>query len=150
MKKCGLFILIIMMALVLVSCGKLEIADTNGEANYELCQLNEDDLLKKSPKYFVKNCTTTNNNEKATFEVALMSGVKSVFTYNAKKDDTRNFTVKSEVFEGNVKIFVCNKGKIIYDVPINSDVNVKIASVEGKVEFRVAGESAKLKLEIIK
>lgn len=149
MKKIILSFMLLFTLLMVTSCAVKHIEDTNGPTDQTLCELSNDELTIKNPKFFTQNAKLNSNKDKVKFTVNKMSGVKIIHSFTVKADETYHFNVKNNVFSGNAKIYVYNNGNIIYDILLNNEKEIDISNVSGKTEFRIAAESAKLEIEIV-
>lgn len=135
----------------LASCGfsnLTHIEDTNGEEDTSLCSLTEDDLLDKHPHALFNMSSTSSNNNKTTFKCNVFSGVSDIASYTIKEETS--FTVTSLIEEGNGDFFIYQDCKRIQTIGFPYDGTILVNSVAGKIHFRIAGESAKMNITIIK
>lgn len=148
MKKILLLVLIFNIFLS-SSCGvkPFQIADTNGEDDISLAILTDEELLSDNPKSYSYDCTYGGNSKGIDFTCQMFSGVKDLIKYNLKEEKEHTFVVSSSITSGNGELFVIQDGKIIKEIGWIEESEIKIYT-KGKISFRVAGESAKIKIHI--
>lgn len=137
--------------LSLASCGfdnLTHIDDTNGEDDISLCSLTEEDLLEKNPHALFNMSSTSSNNNKTTFKCNVFSGVSDIASYTIKEETS--FTVTSLIEQGNGDFFIYQDCKRIQTIGFPYDGTILVNNVAGKIHFRIAGESAKMNITIIK
>lgn len=151
MKKIKKPLIYLLSILSLASCGfdnLTNIEDTNGENDISLCSLTEEDLLEKNPHALFNMSSTSSNNTKTTFKCNIFSGVSDIASYTIK--EATSFTVTSLIEQGNGDFFIYQDGKRIHTIGFPYDGTILVNSVTGKIHFRIAGESAKMNITIIK
>ena len=151
MKKIKKPLIYLLSMLSLASCGfdnLTHIEDTDGENDISLCSLTEEDLLEKNPHALFNMSSTSSNNTKTTFKCNIFSGVSDIASYTIK--EKTSFTVTSLIEEGNGDFFIYQDCKRIQTIGFPYDGTILVNSVAGKIHFRIAGESAKMNITIIK
>ena len=151
MKKIKKPLIYLLSMLSLASCGfdnLTHIDDTNGEDDISLCSLTEEDLLEKHPHALFNMSSTSSNNTKTTFKCNIFSGVSDIASYTIKEETS--FTVTSLIEQGNGDFFIYQDCKRIQTIGFPYDGTILVNSVAGKIHFRIAGESAKMNITIIK
>ena len=151
MKKIKKPLIYLLSMLSLASCGfdnLTHIEDTNGEEDTSLCSLTEEDLLDNHPHSLFNMYSTSSNNNKTTFKCNIFSGVSDIASYTIKEETS--FTVTSLIEQGNGDFFIYQDCKRIQTIGFPYDGTILVNSVAGKIHFRIAGESAKMNITIIK
>ena len=151
MKKITKPLIYLLSILSLASCGfdnLTHIEDTNGEEDTSLCSLTEEDLLEKNPHALFNMSSTSSNNNKTTFKCNIFSGVSDIITYTIK--EATSFTITSSLESGNGDFLIYQDGIRIQNIGFPYDDTILVNSVTGKIHFRIAGESAKMNITIIK
>lgn len=151
MKKITKPLIYLLSLLSLASCGfdnLTHIEDTNGEEDTSLCSLTEEDLLEKNPHALFNMSSTSSNNNKTTFKCNIFSGVSDIITYTIK--EATSFTITSSLESGNGDFLIYQDGIRIQNIGFPYDDTILVNSVTGKIHFRIAGESAKMNIIIIK
>lgn len=147
MKKISRFILLIILLLTLTGCVE-HIEDTNGENNYSLETITDQDILNGYPTISVRQSMVRKNNE-YKYSVKKLTGVEEVFKGGFKNEDVA-ITINTSVEEGNAKIVLVYKNQIIKKFLLNSENQVfSMLNVDGEIKIIVAGESAKITLDFI-
>lgn len=140
MKKLAIFLVIATLCLGFSSCAIGHIEDTNGE-NTSLCQLNEEDILGINSITEVFSFTTTVNN-KTTYKVNKMSGVKTIKKLSRIEGEALVINSNIVLKDGNFRAVVVCNGEIACDIPIGENQTTRIENPNGSYEIRIAGESA--------
>ena len=151
MKKIKKPLIYLLSMLSLASCGfdnLTHIDDTNGEDDISLCSLTEEVLLEKNPHALFNMSSTNSNNNKTTFKCNIFSGVSDIASYTIKEETS--FTVTSLIEQGNGDFFIYQDCKRIQTIGFPYDGTILVNNVAGKIHFRIAGESAKMNITIIK
>ncbi|MBQ8351227.1 MAG: hypothetical protein IJY20_04180 [Clostridia bacterium] len=170
MKKTILSILIgLCAACFLCSCAllssklKVETEDLNGEEDYSLAVLTEDDICAEDHDSYCVVYGFSPSGEKSFSEedywhdaditkanaVTPLSGVALVqVTYG--KEDTVTFTVECTRTKGNMRIVLLDENlAIIHDFSITETSSYTVHHAKGKeFEIRVAGESAEFTVTV--
>lgn len=137
MKK----IIVLLSFFILFTLSGCHIEDTNGEDDFSLVELTDEDFFKASSSSKTMSIRTQINN-KGKMKVKKFSGVElldSIYVKNKK------LTIKlsSEVKSGNFKIVVIKDDEIIKVLNINeANQEFVIENANGLYLLKVAGESA--------
>lgn len=139
----------LLIAVTLTACGSVtHIEDTNGAEN-SLCVLTEKELTDKHPNS-LSNVSVLNEKDGVTeFSVRKFSGVKSIYSFQAKEGGSYTFEVTSELEEGNLRLFVWCGGEILQEIAVGGAQTVTVSGVNGRCELRAAGESANFSMSIV-
>ncbi|MGM9858898.1 MAG: hypothetical protein ACI311_06600 [Bacilli bacterium] len=151
MKNFNKTLIYLLSIFTLASCGfnnLSHIEDTNGEEDTSLCSLTEEDLLDKHTHSLFNMSSTTTKNNKTTFKCNIFSGVSDITSYTI--NEATSFTVTSLIESGNGDFFIYQDGKRIQTIGFPYNGTILVNSVIGKIHFRIAGESAKMNITIIK
>ena len=146
MKKLAILIISLILASVCL-CACVYIPDENGDEDYSLCKLTENDIISStdfqamySQKQGVQNGTTVYTAKK-------LSGVYTVDKVYSNNAGALTIYSTVTLTEGNVRICLVQDGKIVCDIPVGENMETKIENPSGNYQLRVAGESASLELE---
>ena len=143
MKKI-LFILITLSLVFLTGCGHIE--DTNGQDDFSLETISEDDIISNSSSASTVSFTKTVGN-KTEVSIKKFSGVKSIYKkYSADGEYTFDFDVKCN--SGNLAVFLVYDDEIVKIIPVNETSSFSY-SFEGTFEVKIAGESANLEITFV-
>ena len=145
MKKVKIFALVIVcltLALTLVACfGHIE--DTNGDEDFSLVTITDDDLINGRGNFLSNNSTEFNIGGVTTLKYGKMSGVttlETVFVVNSK-----TITTEMTTTSGNCRLVLVHNNEIVYDFNINGSDSYTMQD-SGSYYLRLAGESAKVSL----
>lgn len=126
-----------------ISDGPEHIEDTNGEENYELAVITEDNIVNQDVGALGVKMSSGMFNDGITFSSKKFSGVYRIFLTNFLFDsdfimDVVNFQVNS----GNFKMCIVNEGKIIAEIEPDLFATCELKDLNGSFELIIAGESA--------
>ena len=143
MKK---IIVLVFSFFILLTLSGCHIKDTNGEDDFSLVELTDEDFFKANSSSTTMS-TRTQINNKVKIKVKKFSGVElldSIYVKNKK------LTIKlsSEVKSGNFKIVVIKDDEIIKVLNINeANQEFVIENANGEYLLKVAGESANFSID---
>ncbi len=146
LKIIALLLALSLSALSLMSCTFKHIEDTNG-TDASLTTITEDELFGKKTSYVELGALYAKNGNIYTYNVAKLSGVRSVAKFSADGAElviTTNITLSA----GNCRIVLMNNGEYIGNIAFGEDMLITVANPSGSYEVRIAGESAKLDFEL--
>ena len=148
MKRYWIFGLILAMCLGLVACGQIE--DTNGEDDYSLATITQEELIKGTNSSSKVGSMHTQINDKHTFQDSKFSGDEAIESVRATESTKSiTFLVESTRESGNLYVYVRCDGQIVGDFEIGSRDDLVIENpTPGKYELCVAGESASYELNV--
>ncbi len=148
MKRYWIIGLILAMCLGLVACGQIE--DTNGEQDYSLATITEEQLVKGTNSSSKVGFLHTQINNSHTFKVNKFSGVEAIESVRATESTKSiTFLVESTRNSGNLYVYVRCDGQIVGDFEIGTKDDLVIENpAPGKYELCVAGESASYELSV--
>ena len=117
MKRYWIIGLILAMCLGLVACGQIE--DTNGEDDYSLATITEEQLVKGTNSSSKVGFLHTQINNSHTFKVNKFSGVEAIESVRATESTKSiTFLVESTRKSGNLYVYVRCDGQIVGDFEI--------------------------------
>lgn len=148
MKRYWIFGLILAICLGLVACGQIE--DTNGEQDYSLATITEEQLVKGTNSSSKVGFLHTQINDSHTFKVNKFSGVEAIESVRATESTKSiTFLVESTRKSGNLFVYVRCDGQIVGEFEIGARDDLVIENpAPGKYELCVAGESASYELSV--
>lgn len=139
MNKNFIIIILLVFNLFLVSCNLGQIEDRNGDDNFTIETISDEDIIKKDNyvSFGSVSSSTTNNSKLSTKK---FSGIKELNRFYSF--GILNF--KSEVFSGNFRVVLIANNKIVIDLDINGSSSV---NVEKGYILKIVGETANFKIE---
>ena len=151
MKKLLSVLLVACMCLALTGCGT-EYEDTNGEENYTLQTITDEDIIKLSTgasglSYEEQNLGGLHSSE---YSSKNFNGVEQIYLTNfIGKSDVEVYIGHMNVESGNFKLVVINNDEIIQEIPLDSfNESFYFLDLEGNFSVHVAGECAKFDFHI--
>ena len=145
-KKCIVLIILLLILCFNTSCMFKHIPDTNGEDDYSLVTITDNDFIKGMGS--LSSVSVTNNKKDMTsVKVRTFSGVSNLKTLKPKGKTiqiTTNFIVNS----GNARLVLMKGKEIIYDFKLNMEDTYIISLSEDTYDIRLGGESANIELKI--
>ena len=134
--------------LALVGCGMKHIEDTNGEDNFELQTITDDNICNMDIGAI--NVTESEDiiGETVTYKSNKFSGVHEVFYENIIQDRLEITVNHARVDAGNFKMVLCLDDVIVHTFALNEPTQTFIfEDVSGTVSLRIAGESANFRFD---
>lgn len=145
----SLSVLLICVSVMMCSCFLFKhIEDTNGEDDYSLCSITEEQICSGATNVIVFGSVTRNTNTQTEYSVKKMSGVKVIYKVNADVNTTYVYEITTTLASGNLRVCFINNGRIIRDVQINQTEYIELNNLSGKTELCVAAESAAFSITI--
>ena len=143
MKKIGIFIVLILLSLFLISFNKYEY--TNGDDDYSFEHITDEAII-SGGKCMEVGATEVTLNGITTRTAKSANGVRVLETLDGNK--TYKINLKVNAIRGNVKVVLVCEEKIVYEFKINED-NSYIYHLGGSsiTSLKIACES--LEYEII-
>ena len=142
--KLSKFIGIIMICtLIVVACCSCtsHIKDTNGDDNFSLATLTEEQVIKNNSS--VSNVSVSNQwGNKYELKINKFSGVKELKRITVS--GTQTITATVNVSAGNFRMVLVKDGKIAYDFEVNETSSTTVSA--GTYIIKIAGESAAFNL----
>lgn len=137
-----------LLLLCVCLCSCVHIADTNGEEDYSLGKLTEEDIVDNADNFQAMSSNKQGMQGGATrYTTKKLSGVYTIG--NVYSNNASCLIIKSTVTleSGNVRICLVQDGKIIADIPLGENMETRIENPSGKYKLKIAGESASLTME---
>jgi hypothetical protein len=145
-KKFILIILFFFTILILTGCNQIE--DSNGNDDYTIQTISNEDIIKKS-SYSALGFVETNINGKYTKKANKFSGVYKVLSVEANNEKL-SISMESSVTAGNFRIVLIKGDEIIDDFELNTTDTITIDNANGTYIVKIVGESAKFTLKYSK
>ncbi len=146
-----IIVVVIIGAVVLFNSDLEHIEDTNGEENFELQTITDEDIAKIEMGSL--NVTTSTNSITNMTEISSskFTGVYEVLYTNliGKSDFLLNI-YDFQINGGNFKMVVVHNGKIIHTLTPENSEEYLLEDVNGTVSLVIAGESADFSFEMAK
>ena len=138
MKKQFLCVVAVLLTLALLFTGCKTYKDTNGENNYELQTLTEQDILQGGSVVKTGSSSATVNNTHSV-KVKTMNGVDTLETFSGEKVV---LLLSVTINKGNARLVVCTDDEILQEFELNKDNQLFTFEVEtgSKAYLRIAGE----------
>lgn len=144
MKK--LFLIFLLGLLLISSCTLRHIPDTNGDTDYSLNTLTDEDFV-KGYSALTQQAVTKKTSTTIKVNVKKMSGISNLKTLEPK-GKTINIKTNLTLNSGNIRLVLMKGKEIIYDFKVNGEDIYKISLSEDKYNIRLGAESANFNLEI--
>lgn len=146
MKRFVCWILLACVICSLAGCGANMYADTNGEADFTLQSITDEDILGVRRCVRVLSSTQRFGN-KTVCKTQTMSGVTDLYEGYLRGEDFQ-ITVSSEFTKGNARLMLVLGDAILHDFALNGEEQTfAIPAAKGRVYLRVAGESTGYRVE---
>ncbi len=142
-KQLIILLLIMPMLLVLSSCSHID--DLNGEDDYTLATLTDEDIINKNNSVSSFSIGSASKNEYA-YVIKKISGVKEIKSLKVNNNQLVIYT-DLKVSKGNCKLVLIKDKKIIKEFKINENDNF-VTSENGTYIIKLAAESAQIELKI--
>jgi hypothetical protein len=141
MKKLFCTLLTVCILLSFAGCKLPSYEDTNGEADFSLQTITEEDILRAAGSTKIM-ASKVSINDNTVCKAQTMSGVETLFSERLK-NETLDLTVSCAITKGNARLVLILDDKIIHDFAINEEnQHITLDNVTGKVCLRLAGEAA--------
>ena len=151
MKKFLTLIFICCMCFTFVGCGT-EYADTNGEDNFELETITEENIINLETGASGLSYTETQLGDIYSTEYSSknFNGVERIYLTNfIGKSDIRVYIGHMNVKSGNFKLVVINNDEIIHEFPLDTfNEEIWFEDLTGDFAIHVVGESAEFDFHI--
>ncbi len=146
MKKLLCLLLCILLLTGITACGQ-KYEDTNGEDDYSLQTITDDDIINLSTGSSGMTYTEEGKNlpvSSAQYHSKNFNGVESIYhNYYIGQSDVNIYIGHLTVEKGNLRICIVVDGEIIFDIPLDSfNDTYTFENLEGDMLINVAGESA--------
>ena len=143
-KIIAVAVMCVALTVSLAACIALHIEDTNGEDDFSLAVITEDEIVTASRNYAATGSTYETVGDVHVITVEKFSGVWQVGRYDLT-EGSATFNVEMSVKRGNCRLVLVNDGKIVHDFDINGADSYTITTV-GEYYIMLAGESAEISL----
>lgn len=141
MKKLICTLLAVFILLSFTGCVMSSFEDTNGEADYSLQTITEENILQGMNTSEIMSSSVTVNN-KTVCKAQTMSGVVNLFE-KRMVNETLDIVVSCQITKGNAQLVLVIDGEIIHNFALNEEnQHFTLENVTGKVCLKLAGESA--------
>ena len=115
--------------------------DTNGDADFSLQTLTDQDIIQGTSFTKVMSSTLKNHN-KTVCKARTMSGVEKLWEERLE-NETLDIIVSCEITKGNAQLVLVIDDKIVHTFAVNEVYQrFTLANVTGKVYLKLAGENA--------
>lgn len=145
MRKVYKLIITLFICIFLTGCFGSHIEDLNGETDYSLSTLTQNDLIGGTKTSIIAGNLTTSTNNKFKQKVKKMSGVSQLF----ELDSNDTYTIEFNVTSGNGLVGIICDDEIIEVVEANSKITITVPSKKD-YEVKIAGESCEFEILITK
>ena len=145
MKKVHKLIMILFICMFLTGCFGSHIEDFNGETDYSLSTLTQNDLIGGTKTSIIAGNLTTSTNKKFKQKVKKMSGVSLLF----ELDSNDTYVIEFNVTSGNGLVGIICDDEIIEVVEANSKTTITVPSNKDYT-VKIAGESCEFEILITK
>lgn len=144
MKKFLALILGLVLLVSLAGCDFASYEDTNGDSDYTLQHITEEDIISGTGFITVGTLTTTVNNT-TTCKAQKLSGVTEIYSATLKEKDL-TITLSNKIIKGNAQLSLVVNDEIVHTFALNSEETFSIENVSGSVDLKVAGEEAQYEI----
>ena len=133
-------VLVVLLLLSFPGCMMISYEDTNGEDDFSLQTLTDQDIIGSSSCSKYMSSTTTMGN-RTVCKVQTMSGVESLFQRRVE-NQRLDILVSCAVTKGNARLVLVVDDTIVHEFALNKDnQHLTLENVTGKVSLKLAGES---------
>ena len=120
-----------------------EYKDTNGEDNYSLCKITDEDIIEGMDSSTLNIVTFDEVKNEYWYLGKLFNGSTTLGTANSLTSSNTIEIQKFSVTKGNARLLILADDKIVHDfIPNESGQNFSLNNLEGEILLVVAGESA--------
>lgn len=120
-----------------------EYKDTNGEDNYSLCKITDEDIIEGMDSSTLNIVTFDEVKNEYWYLGKLFNGSTTLGTANSLTSSNTIEIQKFSVTNGNARLLILADDKIVHDfIPNESGQNFSLNNLEGEILLVVAGESA--------
>lgn len=144
MKKM-ICILIFIFCLSLSSCGLSHIEDSNGEEDFSLSTLKNEEILTYNSVVSYGTVESTTNST-FSYSCKKLSGNCLVKTITPKGRELL-VTISNNVFSGNAYIALVRNGNVFKEIPLNQIINLEIRGFD-HYQLRILAESCHISVRV--
>ncbi|MBE6751623.1 MAG: hypothetical protein E7556_03745 [Ruminococcaceae bacterium] len=146
-RKTGIIIFAIFVVALIMFFPNLgnskEYKDTNGEDNYSLCKITDEDIIEGMDSSTLNIVTFDEVKNEYWYLGKLFNGSTTLGTANPLTSSDTIEIQKFSVTKGNARLLILADDKIVHDfIPNESGQNFSLNNLEGEISLVVAGESA--------
>lgn len=141
MKK----ILLVVLLFVLSGCSFGQIEDTNGDEDFSIQTISEDEIIKGTNSVSVGRITTSKNNN-YSMKVEKFSGVETICTWE-KYSSLFNLTTDITINSGNFMLVLTTDKDVIKVFKNNEIDEFLVNTLSGDIHLKIVGESANFQLK---
>lgn len=146
-KKTGIIIFAIFVIALIAFFPNIgstkEYKDTNGENNYSLCKITDEDIIEGMDSSTLNIVTFDEEKNEYWYLGKFFNGSTTLGTAN---DLTSNNTIEIQKFsvtKGNARLLILADDKIVYDfTPNESNQSFSLDNLNGNIRLVIAGESS--------
>lgn len=142
MRKISLLLVILLGFSFLSACSALQFEDTNGDEDYSLQSIVDEDIVRSSNHVSVGSFETTVNNV-TKLTTKKFNGVRSLETF---RNNTYTIEVSFKVTKGNAKLVLCDGDSILHEFEVNQDNQTYSFTCDERVQLKIAGEDCAFEL----
>ena len=136
---CAFFALLLLLSLA--GCMMKSYEDTNGEDNFSLQSLTDQDIIHGTNTSTVMTSSVTVHT-RTTCKAKTITGVKELFMQKMQ-NETLDIVVSCQITQGNARLVLLVDDKIVHDFALHEEnQHFTLENVTGKVRLKLAGERA--------
>lgn len=140
MKKVFI-ILLILLSFSFTSCVK-HTPDTNGPHDLSLSTITIEDILNGNGETMKTGAVKVQKGRKCSIKVKKFSGIETLAAFSLN-NSAFHFSINAEVYEGNFKLLLCTKDKVLREILVNEGTqSFKLPPTTATIFLKAAGESA--------
>lgn len=139
----ALMLLCVLVAMSLVACDFGHIKDTNGDEDFTLETITDEDILKGETKYVAFGSKNLTVGDVHSVTVKKFSGVWQVAQLELQGYGRAVASMDMSVVKGNCRVVLICNDKIVHDFNINGQDTYTV-NTAGKYYIKLAGESAEI------
>lgn len=120
-----------------------EYKDTNGEENYSLCKITDEDIIEGMDSSNLNIVTFDEEKNEYWYLGKFFNGSTALGTANSLTASDTIEIQKFSVTKGNARLLILANEKIVHDfTPNESGQSFSLTNLEGEITLVIAGESA--------
>ncbi len=142
--KIAVLLLLLSISLLTFSSCMSHIEDTNGEDDFSLCSLTDEDIA-GGGSYLEQGSVRSEINGKVKIRINKFSGVNTIESIKIR-GEKKTLTLTATVDSGNFRIVIVKDGEIFADLKVDGTQERVTLSDNGEYDLRIAGESAHIEI----
>ena len=148
MKKLRVISLILICALTLVTLVACfdHIEDTNGEEDFSLVTITDEDFIQYSHSLVSNNSVRTEIGNRTKLKIGKISGIDIIEEFSVFGSGSVTISMNMSVTSGNCRLVLVHNEQIVYDFNINGEDSF-VATERGHYYLKIGGESATVSME---